>query len=66
LLIYFCKCLSTVYGLIWPGSVTSGAERPVDLYPGKAREMGLKQNSGNDLKRNKLLLNKIGMQDNTL
>lgn len=40
--------------------MTSGAEGPVDPLPGKEkrekeREMGLKQDSSNDLKRNKLI-----------
>jgi len=52
--------VSTVYGLNWPGSVTSGAEGLTDPHPGKGwrkkdRVMGLKQNNDNDLRRNKLI-----------
>jgi len=51
--------LSVVYGLICPSSLTSGVEGPTDLSPerdkgGKDREMGSKQNSANNLRRNKL------------
>lgn len=50
---------STVYGLIWPGPKTSGVEGPVGpclwKEENKVKEMGPKNNSGNDLRRNKLI-----------
>ena len=54
--------VSVVYGLVWPGSVTSGAERVFAksalLEKGNrgppTRKNNLK-NSGNDLRRNKLI-----------
>lgn len=43
-----CTCMSTVYRLVWPGSMTKGAGVTMDLRPrkgkkGKDREMGLKK-----------------------
>ena len=49
--------LSTVYGLVRPGSVTSGARDFVKFAP-PGRETGdpkIIKNSGNDLRRNKLI-----------
>jgi len=36
---------SVVYGLVWPGFVTSGAEGPVDPQPGKGKQ-GTEQRDG--------------------
>jgi len=49
-----------VYGLVQPCSVTSRARGPRACAlgkrkGGKGKEMSLKQNSGNDLRRNKLI-----------
>jgi len=46
--------LSTVYGLVWPGSVTSGTGGPTDPRSEKGKK-GKRVESSNDLRRNKLI-----------
>jgi len=60
--------MSTVYGLVRPGSMTSGVEGFANpcLRKGETRGPRIIKNSGNDLRRNKLIYYGFGMQDNTV